>query len=150
MAAIRQDKRYFGIFEEGIASVNREFSNNRYGHWDDEQGKYVEPDNPAEEFVKDSEVLFASYEYEDYSGKAFVIFERDGKLFEVHGGHCSCNGLEGQFEPEETTWEALAMRPWVGKDKADDEFDWEFRYSQFEGVEVARDLVLANIGRVNA
>lgn len=29
------------------------------------------------------------------------------KLFEVHGSHCSCNGFEGQFKPEETTLEYL-------------------------------------------
>lgn len=55
-------------------------------------------------------VHYAEYSYEDYSGSAIVIFERDGKLFEVNGGHCSCYGLEGQWEPEETSWEAIAMR----------------------------------------
>lgn len=56
-------------------------------------------------------VLLALYQYEDYSGDAIVIYEKDGKLFEVNGGHCSCNGLEGQWKPEETSWEALAIRP---------------------------------------
>lgn len=55
-------------------------------------------------------ILLASYTYEDYSGDAFVLYEKDGKLFEVHGGHCSCYGLEGQWEPEETTVEALRHR----------------------------------------
>lgn len=55
-------------------------------------------------------ILLASYTYEDYGGDAFVLFERDGKLFEVNGGHCSCYGLEGQWEPEETTIEALMHR----------------------------------------
>lgn len=45
-----------------------------------------------------------------YSGSAVVIFRRDDKLFEVHGSHCSCMGLEEQWEPEETTIEALRMR----------------------------------------
>ncbi len=52
-------------------------------------------------------ILYAVYNYEDYEGSAFVLFQRDGKLYEVHGGHCSCYGLEGQWEPEETTVEAL-------------------------------------------
>lgn len=56
------------------------------------------------------DVLFAAYTYEDYSGDAFVLFSRDGKLFEVNGGHCSCYGLEGQWDPEETTKEALMKR----------------------------------------
>jgi hypothetical protein len=30
-----------------------------------------------------------------------------GKLYEVHGSHCSCYGFEGQFSPEETTLEYL-------------------------------------------
>lgn len=56
------------------------------------------------------EVLLASYTYECYEGDAFVLFRKDGKLYEVNGGHCSCYGLEGLWEPEETTIEALAHR----------------------------------------
>ena|SRR5690554_3939768 len=52
-------------------------------------------------------ILFATYSYENYYGDAFVLCEKDGKLYEVHGSHCSCYGLEGQWEPEETTLEAL-------------------------------------------
>lgn len=33
--------------------------------------------------------------------------KRTGKLYEVHGSHCSCYGFEGQFTPEETTFEYL-------------------------------------------
>ncbi len=82
--------KYFGVWES-VA-----------GLWED-----FEIDDNA---IKDSEVLFASYEYECYSGFAFVLFERDNKLFEIHGGHCSCYGLEGQWEPEETTWGDLTGR----------------------------------------
>lgn len=60
--------------------------------------------------LDDAKVLFADYTYEDYSGSATVIFEKDGKLWEVNGSHCSCYGLEGQWAPEETTWEAIAIR----------------------------------------
>lgn len=56
---------------------------------------------------EDFRVLFAVYTQEDYEGDAFVVFEQHGKLYEVHGGHCSCHGLEGQWEPEETSAEAL-------------------------------------------
>ena len=52
-------------------------------------------------------ILFACYGYEDCDGEAFVLYEYDGKLYEVHGSHCSCYGLEEQWEPEETTVEAL-------------------------------------------
>jgi len=57
-----------------------------------------------------AEVLFASYENEDYSGSSFVLFRKGGTLYEVHGSHCSCYGLEGQWEPETTTLEALRHR----------------------------------------
>lgn len=55
-------------------------------------------------------VLLAAYSYECYEGSAFVLFIKDDKLYEVHGSHCSCYGLEGQWEPEETTFEALDQR----------------------------------------
>ena len=57
-----------------------------------------------------AEVLFACYTYENYEGSALVIFRQGGKLYEVNGGHCSCNGLEGQWAPEETTVAALKSR----------------------------------------
>lgn len=65
------------------------------------------------------EVLFAAYTYEDYEGDAFVLFRKDGKLYEVNGSHCSCYGLSergysgetpDQWEPEETTQDALKHR----------------------------------------
>lgn len=62
------------------------------------------------EALDGAEIVVASYTYEDYSGSAYVLFKRDGKLFEVHGGHCSCYGLEGQWEPEETSTEAIRHR----------------------------------------
>ena len=57
----------------------------------------------------DKKILFASYGYANSSGDAWVLFEKDGKLFEVNGSHCSCYGLEGQFEPEETDLKALEL-----------------------------------------
>jgi hypothetical protein len=59
---------------------------------------------------KNIKILLAFYEYENYSGSAFVLFELDGKLYEVNGSHCSCYGLEGQWEPEETSVIALEAR----------------------------------------
>ena len=55
-------------------------------------------------------ILFASYVAGGYEGSALVIYEREGKLYEVNGSHCSCYGLENQWEPEETSMEALKMR----------------------------------------
>ena len=55
------------------------------------------------------EILLAYYfdNCDEYYGDAVVLFERDGKLWRVDASHCSCMGLEGQWEPEETTIEAL-------------------------------------------
>lgn len=64
-----------------------------------------------EESVLDGcNILLASYEYECYEGDAFVLYEKDGKLFEVNGSHCSCYELEEQWKPEETAKEALLKR----------------------------------------
>jgi len=65
--------------------------------------------------LQDSEILYAEYDVEFYNGSAVVLFLRDGKLYEVHGSHCSCYGLEGQWEPEETTLEVLLRRPMGGR-----------------------------------
>jgi hypothetical protein len=45
-------------------------------------------------------ILFASYGYANYNGDAWVLFEENGELYEVNGGHCSCYGLEDQWEKE--------------------------------------------------
>ncbi len=45
-------------------------------------------------------ILVAYYNYEEYSGEAFVLFESEGQLYEVNASHCSCNGLEEQWMPE--------------------------------------------------
>jgi len=69
-----------------------------------------------------AEIIVASYTYEDYSGDAYVLFRKDGKLFEVHGSHCSCYGLEGQWVPEETTEEAIRHRIEKGRWGSDNQF----------------------------
>ncbi|MGM1023504.1 MAG: hypothetical protein ACQEXV_23960 [Bacillota bacterium] len=66
------------------------------------------------EASEDIEILFAYYTYADYTGKAFVLFRKDGKLFEINGSHCSCYGLEDQWDPEETNVEVLCHRLTVG------------------------------------
>jgi hypothetical protein len=56
------------------------------------------------------EVLAAWSEYESYEGSAWVLFRRAGKLYEVNGGHCSCYGFEGQWEPSEVTTAEIEHR----------------------------------------
>ena len=73
--------------------------------------KYQAPANALD----GANVLLAWYGYGDYCGSSLVIYEKDGQLYEVNGGHCSCNGLEGQWEPEETSWQSLSMRNLKGE-----------------------------------
>ena len=63
-----------------------------------------------EDALDGAEVLLAWYGYGFYYGSSFVLFLRDGKLYEVNGNHCSGSGLEAQWSPEETSWAALKMR----------------------------------------
>jgi hypothetical protein len=49
------------------------------------------------------ELLFAEYGGAAYRGDAYVCYRIGDKYYTVQGGHCSCYGLEGQWEPEEYT-----------------------------------------------
>lgn len=51
--------------------------------------------------------IFACYETGYYDGTTYILFQKDDKWYEVSGGHCSCYGLEGQWEPVETKLEAV-------------------------------------------
>ena len=68
--------------------------------WDGEKYKYDEmPENLH---------IFFSY-YTNYEGDALMFGYDSSKnmFFYVSGGHCSCNGLEGQFDPEDYTFEEM-------------------------------------------
>jgi hypothetical protein len=59
------------------------------------------------------QVLFAGYNQPSYEGYAMVIYRNGEKFYQVEGSHCSCMGLEGQFDPTEydrATFEALVNR----------------------------------------
>ena len=53
------------------------------------------------------DIVAAHYDIGDYEGEAWVVFIKDGKWYEVHGSHCSCYGLEDQWDPEETFPEVM-------------------------------------------
>ena len=57
-----------------------------------------------------AEILFAWYGIEFYEGHALVIYVHGGQMYEVHGSHCSCYGLERQWRPEATDAELLRRR----------------------------------------
>jgi hypothetical protein len=53
---------------------------------------------------KDIQIVYAEYDTsEAYSGSATVIYYRTStkKYYETYGSHCSCFGLEGQWEGDE-------------------------------------------------
>lgn len=81
-------------------------------------------------------VLIAYYTYANYSGSAWVLFEQDGKLYEVNGSHCSCYGLEGQWCPEETDLETIKFRINEGElGKSDwNEYNYQKEIKEFLGL----------------
>lgn len=92
----------------------------------------------VEEFCKTYKVLFADYTYEDYSGDAYVFgyLPSENLFFEVHGGHCSCYGLEGQWDVETHTKEQLealfAARKWDKKKEDTDRYYHRYAQSSVE------------------
>jgi len=99
----REMSKYFGRFDSR-EDVAREFGQTVNYKWDD-------PIEILPTFPTEEQILFAVYDTPDYDGYGFVLLKIDGMLFEVHGSHCSCYGLEDQWELEPTTIEALRMRP---------------------------------------
>lgn len=66
-----------------------------FSSWADVQSNF------ATDEKEPTKVYYAGYFYADYEGSACVIYRRGrDNYYIVEGGHCSCNGLEGQWEPE--------------------------------------------------
>lgn len=62
----------------------------------------------SKEFMDQYEILVAWEEDGDYCQSSYFLLKNTaGNFFEVHGGHCSRYGFEGQFEPEECPIEYL-------------------------------------------
>lgn len=70
--------------------------------------------------IIDEEILFASYGGAIWDGDAIILIQRNGKLYTVEGSHCSCRGLEGQWEMIETNKIVLRNR------KFDQDYHEEF------------------------
>ena len=60
-----------------------------------------------EDVAEPDEVLLAMYDMDGYEGSADVIYRNGDRYYWAHGSHCSCYGLEGQFDPEEYSAELL-------------------------------------------
>jgi hypothetical protein len=91
----------------------------------------------ALEKYKDVNILFATYGTDNWSGDAFVLFEQNGKLYEVNGSHCSCYGLEDQWCPEEVLLPELENRLIKGTFGKNDYSGNEFRDDLVEFLGVA-------------
>ncbi len=109
-------EKYFGDWTN-INDVKRDFFR------DGSAFEWEQKNEVPADFPSDEEVLFACYTYEDYSGSAMVVYQKGDKLFEVHGSHCSCYGLEGQWSPEETLAGALEMRTYLSSSFPSDAAD---------------------------
>ena len=55
-----------------------------------------------------------------YEGAAHVFYLHEGKLWEVSGAHCSCYGLEDQWEPEEGDVRAVLKYTFIPCDVKED------------------------------
>lgn len=84
-----------------------------HGAWSSKEEMAKDFSNAYDEPLHEAmiaDVIVAAYEAGGYEGDAFVLFRKDGKLYEVNGSHCSCYGLEGMWEPEEVEPEVLLER----------------------------------------
>lgn len=77
-----------------------------YVGWEDHDAMLRDFEITSEDSSPD-EILLAVYDIDCYEGSAFVLFIKDGTLYEVNASHCSCMGLEGQWVPEVTLEEAV-------------------------------------------
>jgi hypothetical protein len=85
------------------------FGTSRYDY---EKEAYIT--NDIEGFAIDEEVLFACYDIDGYEGNAYVLLQKDGKLYEVDAYHCSCYGLEDGWQPKEVPLAYLKNRKFLG------------------------------------
>ena len=62
----------------------------------------TELDQKQKKLAKRYNILYADYTYENYEGDVYVLgYDKEEKsFFEVHGGHCPCYGIEGQWSTE--------------------------------------------------
>ena len=65
--------------------------------WSDQEKKV----SALQEIPEPDQVIVAAYKLESYEGHAWVVYRVGGKYYSVEGSHCSCHGLEDQWNPEE-------------------------------------------------
>jgi hypothetical protein len=63
----------------------------------------------SDEDLQGVEILYAIYRTGCWEGQSLVLFKKDDRIFIVHASHCSCYGLQGQWDPIETNEKTLKM-----------------------------------------
>jgi hypothetical protein len=108
--------------EDQVSGWNR-WQNNEYNY---EKREYIYPPKPANIVI-----LIDYYHYECYEGYGYVLgYNKDTKqFFEVHGSHCSCYELEGQWEEEYTTLDEIKIHT-EKQLKALSEKDYSYSYDE--------------------
>lgn len=97
---------YLGLFAE-CKEGHPLIGNHAKDYWNG----FDDLSDELKEEIINLDIIVAFYTYECYSGYAFVLYRKDGKLYEVNAYHCSCYGLR-DWEPEETSKDALLKRNW--------------------------------------
>jgi len=96
-------KVYFGEFSDWT-DVSESFSHIDWSF----DGTYEQRLERAKRAIpQPDEVIFAGYDVPGYEGYARVVYRNGDRYFQVTGSHCSCYGLEGQWEPEEYDLDTL-------------------------------------------
>lgn len=91
-----------------------------FSHWADVRSQF------DMEVPEPEEVLYASYDIDGYEGSATIIYRIGDRFYINFGGHCSCYGLEGQWDPEEYSAELFIL--------AYEKGNWDFPSEVFSRV----------------
>ncbi len=65
-----------------------------FKNWDDVTSHF-------EMSMSEPTLVWADYDLGGYDGSALIVYMNEGKWYQVNASHCSCYGLEDQFQPEE-------------------------------------------------
>lgn len=81
-----------------------------FGEW--KSFAEIERDFSKRISLRPRDILFAAYDDDGVTGEAIVLFTSPYTdfLYLVEASHDSYYGLEDQWEPEKTNWEALSKR----------------------------------------
>lgn len=86
--------------------LSRSEQNDAYVEYQDYKAWSDEPEPKLPDHLH---IFFSSYECECYEGDSMVwgYDTEKGTFFYVSGGHCSCYGLEGQWDEEPYSFEEM-------------------------------------------